>query len=232
MSGFDGVLIFGGVGLIIILPIAAIAGVYYLSRQNKHKFQCLIEMDGARCVQAMNGSVAINPRIWLNFFVLIFFVVTLGACGLLAADNLSRSLSMPIGQVALVAFSALSIVSAVIYLWRALRRPTFYFNPERQTLDIRRGRSIRQIPFAQMAKLSVEVWQKDVSLFQQGFYGRQSLPCAGIKLGLANGEAIELGTLSSLMGDADLWKRCGNICHLVADVSGASLPSELQSDPP
>lgn len=223
MSTFEGVLIFGGVGLIIILPIVAIAGVYYLGRRNKHKFQSLIEMDGARCIQAMDDSVAINAKIWLNFFVLIFFVVTLGACGLLMADSLIQSLNMStIGQVALIAFSTLSIVSAIVYLWRSLRRPAFYFKPEGQILAVRQGRSNRQIPFGQIAKLSVETWQKET--------GQQSLPCAGIKLDLTNGEAIELGTLSGLKGEEDLWQRCGQICHLVADVTGVSLPSELQSD--
>lgn len=222
MSAFDGVLIFGGVGLIIILPIVALAGIYYLGRRNKHKFQSVIEMDGASCVQAKDGSVAIAPRTWLNFSALIFFVVILGMCGLLLANSVSQNLTMSaLEQAAVLAFSTLPIILAIIYLWRALRRPAFYFSPERQTLDIRQGWSVRQIPFAQMAKLAVEGWQVDNSQIET--------PCAGIKLDLTNGEAIELGTLSSLKGGEDLQKRCERICRLVADVTGASLPPELHA---
>jgi hypothetical protein len=224
MSAFEGVLIFGGCGLIIILPIVAIAGVYYLGRRNKRNFQSLIEMDGARCVQAMDGRVTIKSKIWVNFFAFIFLIVTFGMCGWLVADNLSQDLSI-IGPIVLLGFLALTIVPAIIYLWRGLRRPAFYFNPEDQTLAIKQGPSSRQIPFGQIAKLSVEGWQKEMD-------GQNFLPCAGIKLELTNGETIELGTLSSATGEKDLWKRCGDICHVVADVTGASLPSELQSSNP
>lgn len=87
------------------------------------------------------------PRTWLNFSALIFFVVILGMCALLLANSVSQNLTLSaLEQAAVLAFSTLPIILAIIYLWRALRKPAFYFSPERQTLDIRQGWSVRQIP--------------------------------------------------------------------------------------
>ncbi|MCB9103238.1 MAG: hypothetical protein H6633_03210 [Anaerolineales bacterium] len=61
MSGFDGVLIFG-LRLILIPAHRAIAGVYLIGRRNKREFQSLIEMDGAKCIQARDGRVTIKSK--------------------------------------------------------------------------------------------------------------------------------------------------------------------------
>ena len=216
MSGFDGVLIFGGVGLILILPIVAIAGVYLMGRRNKREFRSLIEMDGARCIQAKDGRVTIKSKTWVNFFALIFLMAVLAGCGWLMADNLNLGLGL-IEPIVTFGLFALSMALVIFYLWRALKQPAFYFNSEGQTLTIKQGSSSRQIPFGQMANLSVAGWQNEVD--------GQEFPCAGIKLELTNGETIELGTLSSLTGEKDLWQRCGQVCQLVADVTGLSLPT-------
>ncbi|MCB0167467.1 MAG: hypothetical protein KDI79_24775, partial [Anaerolineae bacterium] len=173
MSAFDGVLIFGGVGLMLLLPIVAIAGVYLIGRRNKRQFQSLIEMDGARCVQAKDGRVTIKSKTWVNLFALIFLTAALAGCGLLMTDNLSLGLGL-IEPIVTFGLFALSMALVIIYLWRALQRPAFYFNPEGQTLAIKQGTSSRQIPFGEMANLSVASWQNEVD--------GQNFPCAGIKL--------------------------------------------------
>lgn len=230
MSEIEGFLIYGSLCLMMILPVAAAGGVYVRGRQNKNKYQRIIEMDGAQCLQAKDGSLTITSKVWQNIFLLGFFVATLGMCGFVAGDNLRRGAGSFIEQIGMVGLWAIFTVPAIIYLLRYLWRPAFYFNLERQVVEIRRGLAKRQIPFGQMVKLSLENWQKDIGWLAglaQQIYRPEPLPGVRIRLDLENGEAVELGTLSSVKGSEDLQERCRTICQLVAGATGASLPPDL-----
>ena len=214
MSNADVMLIFGIIGFIIVLPIIAVGGLFFVKKRQKAGSQAIIKMDGATCVQTLDGHVEIRPTRITNIIALVFLAaVLIGGIAMIIA---SLQTDNGINLRGLIISSAFSLfIGWVIYsLVKALRRPGAYFKADTKVLELGRGSSQRVIPFDDIAQVLVGTAE-----------GRTRKHLAGgvIALRLKTNEPIQLGTLS---GAKDTFNRAQTIAQIIADVTGTSVQSQ------
>ena len=211
MSSADSMLIFGICGFIILLPILAVGGVFFVKQLQKANSRAVIKMDGANCVHTLAGNVEIRPAKITSIIALVF----LAAAGIATTIGALLSLiNLNIQGIVMLGGASILIVFAVNSLIRALRKPGSHFKADTKVLEIGRGSSQRVIPFSDIDHVLVGTAE-----------GRTQKKLSGGVVGirLKTNEAIQLGTLS---GSKDTFDRARTIGQIIADVTGTSVQSQ------
>jgi hypothetical protein len=216
----EAVFALGCVGLFLTVFVAATGLWFYV-----HRLGSPIAMDGTTCLQTRDGSVLIRKRNLRNVLALVF----LGLCllGLVAmmvsfasqivSETAARD-TLPSADLVgmlpdaceLVGAGAI-VVSAMVVLVLALRKPSIRVDAGDRAIAIGRGAASQRIPFSELSCVTVDqVRQYDA--------GDAAMAVFAIVVTLRDGSPVGLGTVSGDAGKARA--RAEAIAQRVADVAG------------
>ena len=176
-------------------------------------------MDGAVCWKASNGGLLIKKRIAHNWFALIFLgLVELGlvtaavstlVTGRSPANGDPLNLQSLLGFLVLLAGLILVVGIPLVVLVRAMRIPSIHVNVNSDTIEIGRGPSARQIPFANIDRVVVKASP-----------ATSGQTVVGIKVLLDDGDIVTLGTVSG--EGAGIAERAHTIAQWIVGATGTS----------
>jgi len=205
------------------VPFVIAGAIFWLWRSwSMRGFQSAIAMDGATCLQADDGSVVIRRHTARNWIVL---GVILGLGLPIAVTILWGTISGfvkgesdfldALGALVLVVGFGSIVGAGVRTLVRAMRRPSVCIHAQAGILEVvGHGSSLRQIPFASVSRVCVE-------LTESGSMGRHRTGVFRIGVVLRNEVWLSLGTVSGEWDKAE--ERATAIAQLISEVTGASV---------
>ncbi|MBW8012148.1 MAG: hypothetical protein FVQ83_13060 [Chloroflexi bacterium] len=133
------------------LPVLAVFGLWYYRRRSPYASNRSIEMDGAVCSLAEDGSVVIQPRTirnWLYLIILIAFTVGISTLLGLTFQEILTGGSTWLDSIEALCFLiplGVSFAGISIYLALSLRMQLVTFNKNSQMLVI--GSGTVKLPF-------------------------------------------------------------------------------------
>ena len=231
--------------LVCILPAALISvTVWGLRRLSMRGFQTAIEMDGATCLKANDGSVVLRRSsgyTWLGILMLGVLELALLVFTVLVVTVGNWTLSLLVGLL----IGCVLIGLTMFFTVRSLYQPYIYINANSRTLEAGRGLTTQQIPFSGISyirathiksfghtpyDLTGEIVLGTIAAFQ-GFwtfgagatnFGKTRID---IQVMLNNEQVIKLGSVS---GHDNVLSRATAITQLVAKVTGAAILESSQ----
>lgn len=207
------------------IPFVIAGVIFWLWRSwSMRGFQSAIGMDGATCLKADDGSVVIRrhtTRNWIALVVILGLGLPLTVVILWAAiGGLVKGESDLVGALETlgVAVGAGSAIGAGVFtLVRSMRRPSVCFNTQARMTESGHGASVRQIPFADVVNVVVELTNRDSM-------GKHETGVFRVGVILSDGSRLSLGTVSGEVAKAK--ERAVVIAGQIADVTGISRRQE------
>ena len=209
--------------LLTSTPCAAVlligVGLVLWRRYHMHGYQSEIQLDGASLLKANDGSLVVRPRSLFNLLAIaLLSLVVLGLvawaastifAALSGADTVGNAVEITLLALGL----GLMLVVAIISSARALFTPAIHLNAGTRLLQLGRGKTARQIPFAKLAHVVADAGPA-TSVSNQ-------VTSVALQLITTDAETIVLGTLSG--EDSEVRGRAESIAESVAQLTGAQL---------
>ena len=209
--------------LCCVLPFVFLLGgtaliVLFWRRMATRGYETSMDMDGAMCLKAEDGSLVFRRqtvRSWIYTIIMVF--AELGVLAMLPGAlrslfDAETSFWEAIDSVLLL-IGVAGLLGAVIYvLFRSLRLPQASLDADDRVLRTGRGRALREISFADISRITVRAVHK-------GSFEDTKTGALEIGVLVRDKERLPLGSVSGETKQAA--ERATTIVQWIADLTGA-----------